>query len=311
MNKAKILITGGNGLVGSRVVELLSGKYELEFINRNSGIDITDRDAVLHRIKQSDASIILHAAAKTDVDGCENDKSIDIDFQNGKVSERELINKQTAWAINVLGTRNIFDACEETGKGLIYISTDFVFDGKSTPNNGYSEEHIPDPINWYAQTKYEGELIVQGARIPWIIARIAYPYRADFPKKDFVRVFKSLLEQNKPLNLITDHICNPTFIDDIADALDILISKNIIGIFHITGSQPSSPYEEGLLVAKIFGLDESLIGTTTREKFFKDRAPRPFKLQMNNDKIQKLGVKMKTFEQGLGEVKSQMSKVKI
>ena len=308
MNTKKILVTGGNGLVGSRIVTLLSEKYDFEFINRTSGVDITDKDAVLCTIKDSDADIVVHMAAKAEVDGCERDKEIDIEFQNGKVSEQELIGKQTAWAINVLGTRNVFEGCVEHSKKIIYISTDFVFDGSRTPEGGYTEESIPEPINWYAQTKYEGELIIQGAKIPWVIARIAYPYRADFEKKDFARVFKNLLEQKKQLKLITDHICNPTFIDDLAGAIDVLITKHAAGIYHMTGNQAVSPYEEGLLVAKTFGLDTSLIGKTTREEFFRDRAPRPFNLHMNNDKILKLGIRMKTFEEGLKEVKRQIEK---
>jgi dTDP-4-dehydrorhamnose reductase len=292
MEKTKILITGGNGLVGSRIVELLSDKYTFSFINRTSGVDITDKEAVLSSISSSDASIVLHLAAKADVEGCEKDKELKTDGE--------------AWKINVEGTRNVVDACIASNKKIIYISTDFVFGGDDTPEKGYTEESHPNPVNWYAQTKYEGEKIVQGATVPWVIMRIAYPYRAKFVKNDFVRVFKSLLEQGKHLNLITDHIVNATFIDDIAGALDVLLDQNQTGIYHVTGNQALSPYEEGLLVAKTFGLNDSLIGKTTRAEFFKDRAKRPFNLHMNNDRIIKLGIKMKTFEEGLAEIKNQI-----
>lgn len=293
MANNKLLITGGNGLVGSRVVELLSPNYQLELINRTSGTDITNKQAVTNKIINSDAEIIIHLAAKADVDGCEKEKDL------GKESD--------AWKINVEGTRNVVDACNSAQKKLIYISTDFVFDGEHTPENGYTEEYTPHPVNWYAQTKYEGEKIVQSASIPWVITRIAYPYRATFEKNDFVRVFKSLLEQGKQLSLITDHYVNATFIDDIASALNTLISQHTTGIYHMTGSQTLSPYEEGLLVAKVFGLDASLIGKTTRAEFFKNRATRPFNLKMNNGKIGLLSIKMKTFEAGLEEIKRQLS----
>lgn len=293
MANKKLLITGGNGLVGSRVVELLSPLYEFELINRTSGTDITDKQAVADKIANSEAQIVIHMAAKADVDGSEKEKDLD------KESE--------AWKINVEGTRNVVDACTSAQKKIIYISTDFVFDGENTPQNGYTEEDIPNPVNWYAKTKYEGEKIVQSAAIPWMITRIAYPYRAKFEKNDFVRIFKSLLEQGKQLTLITDHFVNATFIDDIAPALDTVISQEKTGIYHVTGSQTLSPYEEGMLVAKTFGLDDSLIGKTTRAEFFKDRAIRPFNLKMNNDKIGKLGIKMSTFAEGLEAIKKQLS----
>lgn len=292
MANENILITGGNGLVGSRIIELLSQTYQFDVINRTSGIDITDKQSVTNKIKNSSANTILHLAAKTDVDGCEKEKDL------GKESE--------AWRINVEGTQNIVEACKEANKKIIYISTDFVFNGEDTPKEGYTEESKQNPVNWYGQTKNEGEKIIQETTVPWIIARIAYPYRSSFEKKDFVRVFKTLLEQGKSLSLVTDHFMSPTFIDDIGQAIHILLQTNETGIYHVTGNQTLSPYEEGVAVAKIFGLDISLIGKTTRAEFFKNRAIRPFNLKMNNDKISKLGVHMKTFEEGLLEVKRQL-----
>lgn len=286
----KILGTGLNGLVGSRIVELLSGKYEFENLSRSSGVDITNENQVLEKITNSDAQIVLHLAAKTDVDGCEKDK--------------ELGEEGEAWKINVLGTQNVANACLATNKKLIYISTDFVFDGEKEV---YYEEDIPDPINWYAQTKYEGEKIVQNLKTPWVIARIAYPYRANFTKIDFFRAIKKRLQEGLPVAGVTDHIFTPTFIDDIAFVIDALIKNTSQGIFHAVGSQSLTPYDAALLIAKTFDLDQNLISKTTREEFFKDRAQRPFQLALKNDKITESGVRMKTFEEGLREVKKQIS----
>ncbi len=291
----KILGTGLNGLVGSRIVQLLSNKYEFENISRSTGVDIINKDSILSKVNNSDALVILHLAAKTDVDGCELDKFL------GEKGE--------TWKINVEGTRNIVKACEETNKKLIYISTDFVFDGVNPPAGGYSEEDIPNPINWYAQTKYEGEKTVQAAKAPWIIARIASPYRARFERSDFARTILKRLRNNGKINAVTDHIFNPTFIDDVACALDVLIGSNSQGIFHIVGSQSLTPYNAALLIAKTFGFDQNLISKTTREEFFKDRAQRPFQLWLKNDKIEKLGIKMKTFEEGLKNIKYQISNI--
>ncbi|MBI2614022.1 MAG: SDR family oxidoreductase [Candidatus Levybacteria bacterium] len=290
----KILGTGLDGLVGSRIVELLGDKYAFENLSISTGIDITNRDDVLEKVKNSDAQIVLHLAAKTNVDGCELDKPLG--------------EKGDAWRINVCGTQNVVDGCLQSNKKLIYISTDFVFDGTNPPLGGYSEEDIPNPINWYAKTKYEGEKIVQNLKTPWIIARIASPYRAMFERLDFARAILKRLQDGLPVAGVTDHIFTPTFIDDIVVALYTLIENSSQGIFHVVGSQSLTPFDASHLIAKEFDLDGSQISQTTRTEFFNNRAPRSFQLALKNDKIGKLGIKMKTFEEGLKEIKSQMSK---
>ena len=287
----KILGTGLDGLVGSRVVELLNASHEFENLSLNTGVDITDRNTVLQKIKSSRAKIIIHLAAKTNVDACELDKSL------GEKGE--------AWKINVEGTRNVADACFRANKKLIYVSTDFVFDGINPPVGGYSEEDTPNPINWYAKTKYEGEKIVQ--KIPEsLIIRIAYPYRAHFMRLDFARAILERLQEGLPVAAVIDHIFTPTFIDDIAFALDSLVNNNSQGIFHLVGSQSLTPYDATSLIADEFRLDKSKISKTTRSKFFNNRATRSFQLALKNDKIRKLGLKMRTFQEGLEEILKQV-----
>jgi len=283
----KILGTGLTGLVGSRIVELLSPKYEFENVSRSTGIDIENKENVLAKICTSDAQVVLHLAAKANVDGCEADKSL------GESGE--------AWRINVEGTRNVADACVRANKKLIYISTDFVFDG--TKEN-YSEEDLPNPINWYAQTKFEGEKIVQNLNTPWIIARIAYPYRANFSKPDFFRAILNRLRNGESVLAVTDHIFTPTFVDDIALAMDVLMEGNSRGIFHVVGSQSLTPFDAANLIADEFKLDKTKISQTVRAEFFKNRASRPFQLSLKNDKISKLGVSMESFKDGLEEIKA-------
>src|SRR3989344_2550964 len=288
----KILGTGLSGLVGSRIVELLKDKYEFENISRSEGVDISNRDQVLEKIKSSDAQIVLHLAGKTDVDGCEKDRNL------GEEGE--------AWKINVLGTQNVAEACLATDKKLIYISTDFVFDGENMPQAGYSEEDITNPINWYAKTKYEGEKIVQQSKAPWLIVRIAYPYRASFPKLDFARAILERLQDGLVVAAVEDHIFTPTFIDDIANALDALIRNNSEGIYHVVGGQSLTPYDAAVLIAKEFNLDSSKINKIGRANFFNNWAARPFQLALKNGKIEKLGLQMRTFEEGIREVKKQI-----
>lgn len=294
MGKSKILGTGLGGLVGSRIVELLIDYYAFENISRKTGIDITHKDSLIKKVKSVlDAKIILHMAAKADVDECEKDKPL---AENGE-----------AWKINVLGTKNVVEAARETGKKLIYISTDFVFDGKKQ-SGAYREEDGRRAINWYGQTKLEGEKIVESAGIPFIILRIAYPYRAIFAKKkDFIRAIAARLGEKKPISVVSDQVITPTFIDDVAGALDRVIQTNAVGIYHAVGSQFVTPHQAAVAIAKTFRYDRSLISKTTRREYFKNKAARGFRLALSNDKIRKLGVNMRTFAEGLGEVKRQQS----
>lgn len=307
----KILGTGLTGLVGSRVTELLDNVYEFEFINLENGVNILDKKSVFKAISSSKAPILIHMAAKTNVDGCELDKEKDkkiLSFKKKSQKEEAWVREQTAWAINVFGTRNIIEACQSFNKKIIYISTDFVFNGQKKL---YSEDDLPDPINWYAKTKYEGEKLVQSSGLEWIIIRPAYPYRAFFERGDIVRNLILKLQRNEQLNMITDHIMVPTFIDDIANALDVLIQRKAKGIFHVVGSQAITPYELALKIAKEFNLDALLISKTTRREYFAAKAPRPFCLNLKNDKISNLGAEMLSVDAGLREIKNQLEKINI
>ena len=294
MDKPQVIGLGLNGLVGSRVTELLSDRYDFVSLSRETGVDITDPQTLTAIKNYSDANFVLHFAAKADVDGCEEDKSL------GEQGD--------AWKINVIGAENVAEICRETGKKMIYISTDTVFDGEKPEGESYSEEDLPNPINWYAKTKYEGEKMVEASGADYAIARLAYPYRAKFDvKKDFMRAIWDRLKSNQEVKAVTDHIFCPTFIDDLAGAIDALISTDSMGIYHVVGGQSITPYDAALKIAQIFDLNKNLISQTTREEFFKDRAPRPFNLALNDGKIEKLGVKMKGFEEGLNTIKSQLT----
>jgi len=252
----RIAMAGGDGLVGSRIVEILKAdeNFDVHLILEQQ-MDITNRESVFNTLKGLNFDVFLHLAAYTNVDKAE-------------------IEKEKVWKINVEGTRNVFDAVNSLNKNFIYISTDFVFDGKKqkTP---FFEDSNPNPISYYGSTKYEGEKIVNGKGT---IIRLSYPYRTKFGNKpDIVRNIKLLLEQRKILSMVTDSLIVPTFIDDIAYALrEFLLSKKFKPeIFHLVGTQALSPYECGKIIAKVFDLDDSLIKATTYEEYFKGKAKRP------------------------------------
>lgn len=290
--KTSILATGMSGLVGTRIMEILSDQFEFDDLSLTTGIDITNHSLIEEEMGKNNSKIVIHMAAKTDVDGCEDEKIL------GEES--------TCWVVNVVGTENIVSSALKTGKKIIYISTDFVFDGTK---DEYTEDDIPNPVNWYGDTKYEGESIIQKSGIDYLIIRIAYPYRSYFKeKKDFVRRIIDKLNNKEKIAGLTDHILTPTFIDDIAFGLGFLIKHNYSGIFHLVGSQSIKVYDAIETIADIFGYKADIY-PTTRKEYFKDKAFRPFKLALNNDKITKLGVRMRSFDEGLKEMKTQINKI--
>jgi len=292
--KKTLLGTGLSGLVGSRMLEMMSSEYEFENLSLETGVNILNIKEVDQRFSSSKAEWVLHFAAKTNVDGCEKDK---------KFGE-----KGDAWKINVMGTKNIALACKKFNKKMLYISTDFVFDGKE--KRYYEEEDPPNPLSWYAVTKYEGEKIVQKSHIPYLICRPAYPYRAvNSLKKDLVHVILDRLKNNEKITAVTDQFITPTLIDDIALAIKILITKDQTGIFHINGSQAVTPFDLALKIAQVFNFDKNLIDKITLKAYYQNRAARPFHAVLKNDKIQALGVTMNTLDTGLKIIKKQMGEI--
>lgn len=275
----RVVISGSTGLVGSRIVELLSDDFSFIPLFQDD-VNITNKDVVWNFLKDKDFDLFLHLAAYTNVDGAE--------------SEKDLARK-----INVDGTRNVFEAAKEKKARFIYISTGFVFDGKQPP---YFEDSVPNPLGYYAKTKHEGEKVVNS---DGMIVRIDTPYRVYYEqRKDFVRTIKSLLEEKKELKMISDSLLTPTFIDDLSFALKHLLQNFSTEIYHIAGADSVAPYEAGRLIAKTFGLDENLIKKASFDDFLKNRAPRPQFLEMKSKK--NTFYKMKTFEEGLLEIKNQL-----
>ena len=275
----KIAITGADGLVGSRIVELLKNDFEFIPLPQNL-MDITSKEQVKNAFKDLNFDIFFHLAAYTNFPGAE-------------------INKELCQKINIQGTKNVFEVVQSKGKKFVYVSTDFVFDGTNPP---YDEDSLQNPTGVYALSKYEGEKIIKDQAM---IVRIAYPYRANFEfKKDFFRTFKSYLENGKPLLMITDSLMTPTFIDDIAYGLKYLFNNYSTEIFHLVGSQSTSPYDAAFKVAEVFNLDKSLIGKTTYEEYVKGKARLPQFATIKSNKNN--FYKMKTFSECLEEIKKQL-----
>lgn len=303
----RIIGTGFSGLVGSRIVELLSKKFQFIDFSLATSVDITDFNLLKKRfLENKEAPVVIHLAAFTDVNAA-FDQNGD---QNG-----------SCFRVNVLGTRNIAKLCAQTKKYLIHISTDFVFDGKNPPKKGYTEKDTPKPIEWYGMTKYLAELEVEQSGCNYVIFRIAFPFKAKpSPQKlepnvklDLARKIKKRLENSENLHMFSDQIITPTFIDDIAASILRCIEVRTVGpacrqagIYHCTGSSWHSPFGIAIKVAEKFNLDKSLIKKASLEEF-RQKNPnsrqRQKSLPMSNKKLEKdLGVKMLSFDEALGKI---------
>ena len=284
----QILGTGLSGLIGTRLTHVLRSTYEFQDMSLKTGIDITDTEKVKAIIGSSASSCVFHFAAVTDVDKAELEKG----DRNG-----------IFWKVNVDSTRSICQAAAKNGKRVVYLSTDYVFDGK---HDSYSETDTPNPASWYAETKYRGENAVLEADSRNLVIRLANPYRS-YPvgKLDFVHKIISKLRANESVQAPLDQIYVPTFIDDLVRAIDFLVKHNESGIFHVVGSEALTPLKATYDIAKTFGLRSDLIVSTTFEEFFHGRAPRPFHAALKHDKITALGMQMSSFVDGILIVKKQ------
>ncbi len=277
-----ILGTGLSGLVGSRVVELLAPEFQFENLSLETGVDITNKESIDAYFAKSPAPWVFHFAAYTNVQEAEKEKDI-------------------AWKVNVTATENIADNCKKLGKKLLYIDTDYTFDGKK---DFYTEEDQPNPLGVYAKTKSEGAKRVLD--MGGLVIRISNPYRAHpVGKKDWVHKMLDRLQIGQPVLGATDQLFVPTFIDDVAAALKALITIDANGIYHVVSSPALSPYEAGLAIAEVWDIDKTLVQKTTFAQMFANRAPVPQYAALKNDKIKSLGVTMHSFIEGIKEVRRQ------
>jgi dTDP-4-dehydrorhamnose reductase len=292
--KSPIIATGLSGMVGSRLAELLADEWQFENLSLETGVDITNFALLEKKFSQSPAKVCFHLAAVTDVDGCEKQK------EQGEES--------LAWKVNVEATGEIARLCRTNNIYLVYISTEFIFAGTKPLGQLYSENDSPNPINWYGQTKLMGEKGVQKNSQDYLIVRLASPYRDDFPEKlDFARAIRACLEQSQTVNAISDGMFTPTLVDDFARGLRKIVQIRPQGILHLVGSEPLSPLAATQEIADLYGFGKDLILPITNQEYFQKqgRALRGKNLAMSNTKAESLGIKMKSFSEGMRYLKEQ------
>ena len=295
-----ILIIGANGFLGSNILQLRKVKeimdLNYEFLaadikNSNIPIDvtfyhinITNPQDILKKIEIVSPDVILLTAAMTNVDQNEVDKDL-------------------ATAINTDGPKNVLEACKKTDSKLVFMSTDFIFDGISKEGN-YNENDTPNPLSYYAKTKYNAEQAIITSEIEYTICRTAVLYGWNKKKQNFITWIINKLLQNEPIQIVTDQLNSPTFVKNLAEILLKLIEKDAKGIYHTVGDCTLNRYEMALKCAEVFNLKKELISPIER---FKQKAIRPKNAGLNISKLKRLigsDLKIYNLDDGLNYMKN-------
>jgi dTDP-4-dehydrorhamnose reductase len=271
----KLLITGASGLVGARLSEAASHvghevieTYDQHEIDKSNAfrVDIKNRKAMERIMKKTSPDATIHLASITDVDLCER--------------EPELAN-----SVNANATRILAEECLNTGSHFVYVSTDYVFDGRQ---GNYTEQDQPNPINTYGLSKLRGEEATHEASATFCVARTSVVYgwgRRSRP--NFGSWTYSELKAGRPIRVVEAQYCSPTLNSQLAVMLLEVAEKQLAGIIHLAGASRLSRYQFALEMADEFHLDKKLI-IPTNAKSSSWVAERPLDSSLNVEKAQKL-----------------------
>jgi dTDP-4-dehydrorhamnose reductase len=261
--------------------------YSVERIAYSLKCDITDRAGTIKTISKIRPDIVIHTAAYTDVDGCELDA-------------------KKAYRINSEGTKNIALAAKAVGAMLIYISTDFVFDGKK--KKPYKETDRPNPLSTYADSKLKGELAIKKVLKKYFILRTSWLYGKN--GRNFVDIILNKAKKEKVLKVVDDQVGSPTYTKDLAKAIRVLLSRvfstaysvqrTAFGIYHVSNSGSVSWYNYAKEILRLTGSKVKVIPTTSRE--LARPAERPAMSVLDNSKFYKFtGYKIRRWNDALKE----------
>ncbi len=287
---SRILVIGSKGMLGTDLVKILTSmpsKHEV------IGWDIEDIDIqveknTVEKIESISPEIIINAAAFTDVDACE-------------------IQKEKAFMVNAEGMKHVAIAALRCGAKVVYISTDYVFDGKK--REPYSETDHPNPINVYGQSKLKGEEYVQELIDNSLIIRTQWLYGRH--GKNFVRSILKQAKERRTLSIVNDQIGSPTYTLDLARALSLLIEYPVKGIFHVTNQEFCSWYTFGRAIIELSGIkDVEIIPISSKD--LGRLAPRPSYSVLSNQKLKReTAITLRTWQEALKDyIESIMEKEK-
>ena len=251
----KILITGSNGFLGQHLALFLQGNgYEVVGVGKGNNrqpdtamvyrsVDLTNEHHVEELLKETKPDVVVHTAAMSKPDECNNDRKLCYD-------------------INVGATQNLL---RYSGSSFIYLSTDFVF-GEGGP---HAETDAFGPLNYYGESKLMAEELTRKSGLPYAIVRPVFIYGKVWPglRPSFLQWVANCLQQDKNIKVVSDQVRTPTYVTDICSGIKAIINQNETGDFHLAGNDLLSPYEMAIITARVLGLDESLIENVTSETF--------------------------------------------
>ncbi|RYY17598.1 MAG: SDR family oxidoreductase [Chitinophagaceae bacterium] len=289
----KVLVTGANGLLGQHLIErLINEQYAVIAIGRGPArlpfpetaykyydVDISVELSVHNVFSIESPEVVIHAAAMTQVDDCE-------------------LNQELCERINVQGTSHVIINAEQYSRKLIYISTDFVFDGEK---GDYAEEDDMGPVNWYGFTKMQAESIVETCDMPWAIVRtcLVYGNVLTGTRTNIINWVKENLSAGKPIKVVSDQVRTPTYVMDLVNGIMLILLQNGEGTFHIAGKDVLTPYDMAMKSAAFFKLDPALM-TKVDASTFSQPGRRPLKTGFNISKAKtELGYTPVSFDEAL------------
>ncbi len=260
----RLLVTGANGQLGHDVVLKAKSKgHEVIAVDINL-LDITDETAVLSFMKLNKPDVVIHCAAYTAVDRAESDR-------------------ENAWRVNVEGTKNIALACKSVNGKLVYISTDYVFDGKTSEPHMVEEDKTP--INYYGLTKYEGECQVLDLLDKYFILRISWVFGIN--GKNFVKTMRDLGKKFEELTVVNDQVGSPTYTVDLADLLLEMIITEKYGVYHASNEGSCTWYEFAKKIFQISNMKVDVKPVTSAA--YKTDAERPKNSLMDKTSLSEAG----------------------
>lgn len=302
----KILLTGSNGLLGQKLVQLILDRGEYELIATARGenrlplpsteaggvvyrsLDVTDHDQVRQIMAEVKPDHVIHTAAMTNVDQCE--------------AERE-----ACWKLNVDAVQYLAEACQSHNARLLHLSTDFIFDGEAGP---YDESAQPNPLSYYGESKLAAEqLLLKSQGLAFAIARtvLVYGIAHDMSRSNIILWVKNSLENQKPIKVVDDQWRTPTLAEDLAAGCYLMVKHQATGIFNISGRDMLTPYDMAVQTADFFGLDKSFM-TRADSSTFTQPAKRPAKTGFAIEKARRqLGYEPHSFVQGIALVAKQLA----
>jgi dTDP-4-dehydrorhamnose reductase len=242
----RILLLGHKGMLGSDLLLKLNLQHEVVGMDKEE-IDIVSADECEKAIKETKPDILINAAAYTNVDGCETAK-------------------EECFAVNAEAVKNIAEVCRNKNIRIIHFSTDYVFDG--TAKQPYKEDDQCNPINAYGESKLAGERYLQSLVDDYILIRTSWLYGVK--GKNFVQTILEKAKTTPTLSVVDDQVGSPTHTKDLAAAVDLLISQNLKGIFHVTNRGSCSWYQFAVKILQESGLDD-----VTVISIKSDKLPRP------------------------------------